>query len=322
LRPVDLRAAVCLRLEAFLRVALARLVAFFAPARARVVAFLRVALARVVAFLRVALARVVAFLRVALARLVAFFAPARARVVAFLRVALARLLRVGFLAAPRARADAFFAGVGARFTGFFVSAGAAPTISSAARSSRSAVSHDRSGGGSADGAGGGAGSAGVSGSGGVSGAPPHGEVYPSLLGSSTSYMATSFPCLRSMLPRVGRWMRAAELLGDHVVNDVYEIGGVWSWGPGGWSDGRLKRDEMVPGERWSAPVVGVDDEPGDDGVWQRGDEERPVRVEGVRQRHHGEAEKEQDHDRSETAAFGHALILWAGRPSRRAVRSR
>jgi hypothetical protein len=72
--------------------------------------------------------------------------------------------------------------------------------------------------------------------------------------------------------------------------------------------------ELAETLQWSVAVVGVDDEPGDDRIRQRSDEEGPVRVEGVRQRHHGEAEQEQDHDRSETAALGHALIL-EGRPS-------
>jgi hypothetical protein len=73
------------------------------------------------------------------------------------------------------------------------------------------------------------------------------------------------------------------------------------------SDGRFSK--WLKMRQGSVPVVGVDDEPGDDRVRQRGDEEGPVRVEGVRQHHHGEAEQEQDHDRSESAAFGHALIL-------------
>ncbi len=208
MRPVDFRVAVFLRL-----------VALFTLALARVVAFLPVERARLVTFLAPALARVVAFLPVERARLVTFLAPALARVVAFLPLVAAffveaRVLRAVFLAAPPARVDTFFPVAGARFTTFLVSGVALSTISPAGSATRSGVSHERSGGGSGDGAGCGAGS-GV-GSPGVSGAPPHGEVYPSLLGSSTSYMATSFPCLRSMLLR---------FLDSHVVNQVYGLDG-------------------------------------------------------------------------------------------------
>jgi len=204
LRPVDLRVAVFLRL-----------VALFTLALARVVAFLPVERARLVTFLAPALARVVAFLPVERARLVTFLAPALARVVAFLPLVAAffveaRVLRAVFLTAPPARVDTFFPVAGARFTTVLVSGVALSTISPAGSATRSAVSHERSGGGSGDGAGCGAGSPGVS------GAPPHGEVYPSLLGSSTSYMATSFPCLRSMLLR---------FLDSHVVNQVYGLDG-------------------------------------------------------------------------------------------------
>ena len=207
MRPVDLRVAVFLRLVALLTLALAR-----------VVAFLPVERARLVTFLAPALARVVAFLPVERARLVTFLAPALARVVAFLPLVAAffveaRVLRAVFLAAPPARVDTFFPVAGARFT-TLVSGVALSTISPTGSATRSAVSHERSGGGSGCGAGSGAGS-GV-GSPGVSGAPPHGEVYPSLLGSSTSYMATSFPCLRSMLLR---------FLDSHVVNQVYGLDG-------------------------------------------------------------------------------------------------
>ncbi len=172
MRPVDLRVAVFLRLVALLALALARVVAFLPVERARLVTFLAPALARVVAFLPVERARLVTFLPVVRPRVVAFFPLAAAF------FAEDRALRTPFFAAPRARVDTFFPVVSARFTAFLVSASAVPPISPAGSAIRSTVSHVRSGGGSADGAGGGAGSLGVS------GAPPHGEVYPSLLGSS------------------------------------------------------------------------------------------------------------------------------------------
>jgi len=220
--------------------------------------------------------RPVAFLRVALARVVTFLPL----VVDFL--AEDRALRVGFFAAPRAPVDAFFPGVRAGFTTLVVASSVAvPTDSPAGSATRSTGSHVRSGGDSGEGAGGGAGAAGVS------GAPPHGELYPSLLGSSTSYMATSFPCFRSMLLRFGRGVPRRNVVQRRVGSTL----------------------ELAKRASRSAPVVGVDDEPGDDRVRQRRDEEGPVRVEGVGKRHHGEAEQEQDHDRSETSAFGHVLIL-------------
>jgi len=100
-------------------------------------------------------------------------------------------------------------------------------------------------------------------------------------------MATSFPCFRSMLLRFGRGVPRRNVVRRRVGSTL----------------------ELAKRASRSAPVVGVDDEPGDDRVRQRRDEEGPVRVEGVGKRHHGEAEQEQDHDRGETSAFGHVLIL-------------